>query len=107
MGYIEEHKNRNNFMQHSYCFLAKAQNRASNAMLTESESELGMIVEWMTFKKALEAMNSSEVICDNYSTQFMIEREKTNLEKAIEVLAILYGRGRFDECKGADENYKN
>ncbi|WP_256974948.1 NUDIX hydrolase [Paenibacillus amylolyticus] len=33
LGYIEEHKNKNNFMQHSYCFVAKAQNRISNAML--------------------------------------------------------------------------
>ncbi|WP_339298089.1 NUDIX domain-containing protein [Paenibacillus sp. FSL R5-0623] len=106
LGYIEEHKNKNNFMQHSYCFVAKAQNRVSNAMLTESEAELGMIVEWMTFKKAIEAMNSSEIICDDYSTQFMIVREKAILEKAVEVLANLYGRGIFEECKGADENDK-
>ncbi|QZN76227.1 NUDIX hydrolase [Paenibacillus sp. DR312] len=91
LGYVEEHKNKNNFMQHSYCFVAKAHSRVSNAMLTESEAQLGMIVEWMTFEKALEAMNSSEIICDDYSTQFMIVREKAILEKAVEVLANLYG----------------
>lgn len=77
MGYVEEHKNKNNFMQLSYCFVAKAYSRVSNAMLTESE--------------ALEVMNSSEIICDNYSTQFMIVREKAILEQAVRVLANLYG----------------
>lgn len=65
-----------------------------------------MIVEWMTFDKALEVMNSSEIICDDYSTQFMIVREKAILEKAVEVLANLFGRGIFEECKGADKNDK-
>ncbi|MBT2292702.1 NUDIX domain-containing protein [Paenibacillus albidus] len=106
LGYVEEHKNKNNFMQHSYCFVAKVHSRVSNSMLTESEVELGMIVEWMTFEKALEALNSSEIICDDYSTQFMIVREKAILEKAVEVLANQYGRGIFEECKVADENDK-
>ncbi|MGP3783635.1 NUDIX hydrolase [Paenibacillus sp. 1A_MP2] len=91
LGYVEEHKNKNNFMQQSYCFVAKAHSCVSNAMLTESETQLGMIVEWMTFEKALEVMNSSEKICSDYSTQFMIVREKAILEKAVEVLANLYG----------------
>ncbi|WP_256974949.1 hypothetical protein [Paenibacillus amylolyticus] len=60
----------------------------------------------MTFEKALEAMNSSEIICDDYSTQFMLVREKAILEKAVEVLANLYGRGIFEEYKGGDENDK-
>ncbi|MGG1639540.1 NUDIX hydrolase [Paenibacillus sp. NRS-1760] len=106
LGYVEEHKNKNNFMQHSYCFVAKAHSRVSNGMLTESEAEIGMIVEWMTFEKALEAMNSSEINCNDYSTKFMIVREKAILEKAVEVLANLNGRGIFEECKGADENDK-
>ncbi|WP_339179344.1 NUDIX domain-containing protein [Paenibacillus sp. FSL R5-0701] len=106
LGYVEEHKKKNNFMQHSYCFVAKAHSRVSDAMLTESGAQFGMIVEWMTFDKALEVMNSSEIICDDYSTQFMIVREKAILEKAVEVLANLFGRGIFEECKGADKNDK-
>ncbi|WDM21292.1 NUDIX hydrolase [Paenibacillus polymyxa] len=106
LGYIEEHKNKNNFMQHSYCFVAKAQNRVSSTMLTESEAELGMLVEWMTFDEALEAMDSSEINNDDYSTKFMIVREKAILEKAVEVLANIYGQGIIEKCKGADENDK-
>lgn len=40
LGYVEEHKNKNNFMQHSYCFVAKARSRVSNAMLTEVNQSL-------------------------------------------------------------------
>lgn len=87
LGCIEEHKNKNNFMQCSYCFIAKAHKSNGNTiMLTESESQLGMRVEWMAFEKALEVMDYSEINCDDYSTNFMIVRDKTILEKAINLL---------------------
>ncbi|MCM3590449.1 NUDIX domain-containing protein [Brevibacillus borstelensis] len=86
LGCIEEHKNKNNFMQYSYCFIAKAIKGNGNTMLTESESQLGMTMEWMTFEKALEVMDFAEINCVDYSTRFMIVRDKTILEKAINLL---------------------
>ncbi|QYR22551.1 NUDIX domain-containing protein [Paenibacillus sp. sptzw28] len=86
LGYIEEHKKRNNFLQFSYCFIAQAHDSSSNTMLSESELELGMVVKWMTLDKALEVMNYSILNCDDYSTKFMILRDKTILEKSMVVL---------------------
>jgi 8-oxo-dGTP diphosphatase len=39
LGYIEEHKNRNNFMQYSYCYLAKIKDfkMKSDEQLTDEE----------------------------------------------------------------------
>jgi ADP-ribose pyrophosphatase YjhB (NUDIX family) len=87
LGYIEEHKKRNDFMQFSYCFIAKAHNSVGNVMLSESEMQLGMEVKWMTLDKALEVMNESVLNCDDYSTKFMILRDKTILEQAVNILA--------------------
>jgi 8-oxo-dGTP diphosphatase len=44
LGYIEEHKNRNHYMQLSYCYIARARHRAGNPMLSDSEMRLGMSV---------------------------------------------------------------
>jgi 8-oxo-dGTP diphosphatase len=52
-------------------------------MLSESEMQLGMTVKWMTINKALEVMNYSALNCDDYSTKFMILRDQTILEKAV------------------------
>jgi 8-oxo-dGTP diphosphatase len=86
LGYIEEHKIRNNFMQFSYCYIAKAKKSASNTVLSESEMQLGMVVKWMTIQKALEVMEDSMLKCDDYSDKFMIFRDKTILEHAFNVL---------------------
>lgn len=85
LGYIEEHKKRNDFMQFSYCYIAKAQKR-QNTMLSESEIQLGMVVKWMTQDRALEVMNYSVLNCEDYSTKFMILRDKTILEKTVNIL---------------------
>jgi 8-oxo-dGTP diphosphatase len=92
LGYIEEHKKRNDFMQFSYCFIAKARRRRGTVNLTESELELGMTVDWMTLEKALNVMNESLGNCDEYSARFMISRDKTILETVTE---ILKKRNRF------------
>lgn len=86
LGYNEEHKNRNDFMQFSYCYLAKAKNHVNPTMLTENEKQLGMIVRWMTLDNALEVMKDSMEHCDDYSTTFMILREQAILEKAVNIL---------------------
>ncbi|MCS7461744.1 NUDIX domain-containing protein [Paenibacillus doosanensis] len=83
LGYIEEHKNRNQFMQYSYCFIAKACKKGVT-MLSENEARLGMETRWMPLDQALEAMNNSARNCEEYSAKFMILRDKTILEKAME-----------------------
>lgn len=79
LGYIEEHKKRNDFMQYSYCYAAKANHSPRSAMLSENEQQLGMTVTWMTLDKALEVMNDS-LHSNDYSTGFMILRDTTILE---------------------------
>jgi 8-oxo-dGTP diphosphatase len=86
LGYIEEHKNKNNFLQCSYCFVARALKFNDDVMLSESEMKLGMEAKWMTLEKALELMNNSVHSCDDYSTKFMILRDKTILEEAGSIL---------------------
>jgi len=86
LGYIEEHKNRNNFMQYSYCFIAKAGKRVSAVNLSEKELKMGMTYIWMTLDKALEVMNESLINCNDYSARFMILRDKAILEAAVEIL---------------------
>lgn len=86
LGYIEEHKNSNDFMQYSYCFIAKAIKNTNKVMLTNNELELGMTVEWMTIAKALEVMTSAEMTCHDYSTKFMILRDKIIIEQAVNIL---------------------
>jgi 8-oxo-dGTP diphosphatase len=86
LGYIEEHKNRNDYMQYSYCFIASVLKNNDDATLSENEINLGMEVKWMTLDKALELMNNSIHSCDDYSTKFMLLRDKTILEEAASVL---------------------
>ncbi|REK75635.1 NUDIX hydrolase [Paenibacillus paeoniae] len=88
LGYIEEHKNKNDFMQFSYCFIAKVRQGISKTMLSDSELQLGMTVEWMTLDKALEVMEHSMSNCNDYSTKFMILRDKIILEKAVGLLPV-------------------
>lgn len=86
LGYIEEHKKRNDYFQLSYCFIAKTRNDPIPAMLTKEEKQLGMTVKWMKLDAALQRMNNLEINCDDYSTKFMLLRDRTILEKAVGVL---------------------
>jgi 8-oxo-dGTP diphosphatase len=86
LGYIEEHKKQNDFMQFSYCFVAKARSKNSNTKLSDNEKQLGMVVKWMTQPEALEVMNNSALNCDDYSAKFMILRDKSILEEAVNIL---------------------
>ncbi|KRF09644.1 NUDIX hydrolase [Paenibacillus sp. Soil766] len=83
LGYIEEHKNRNNYMQFSYCYLAKANDSICDPMLTDNEIQLGMVVRWMTLDQALSVMQESVLNCADYSAKFMLLRDQTILEEAI------------------------
>ena len=82
LGYTEEHKNQNQYMQYSYCYIAKLLRSTDDAMLTEHEMELGMKVNWIALENAIEIMNHSAQECDDYSTRFMILRDLAILEKA-------------------------
>ncbi|WP_274365884.1 NUDIX hydrolase [Paenibacillus thermotolerans] len=86
LGYIEEHKKRNDYFQLSYCYVAKARNNAGPAMLTEEEIQLGMTVKWMKLDEAVELMNRSAKYCEDYSTKFMLLRDIIIIKKATEVL---------------------
>jgi 8-oxo-dGTP diphosphatase len=59
LGYIEEHKISNKFMQYSYCFVAKATTKRGEVTLSDQEKKLGMIVMWMSIDQALEVMNEA------------------------------------------------
>ncbi|WP_409340587.1 NUDIX hydrolase [Paenibacillus sp. MBLB4367] len=86
LGYVEEHKKKNDFMQLSYCFIAKSNHKANDAKLSENELQLGLVVKWMSLDQALELMNDSLINCNHYSTAFMILRDKSILEKAVSLL---------------------
>jgi 8-oxo-dGTP diphosphatase len=86
LGYIEEHKSRNKFMQFSYCYIAKAIRPAGSVNLSEGEKQLGMVVKWMTLGQALTVMKDSSLCNGDYSMQFMVLRDRTILEQAIPIL---------------------
>lgn len=87
LGYIEEHKNRNHFVQRSYCYIAKALGNSAPTMLSGNEIELGMHLKWMHLKEAIKELNHSAHSCDDYSTKFMILRDRIILEEAVNWLA--------------------
>ena len=91
LGYIEEHKNRNHFMQRSYCYIAKTLGNSAATMLSDNEIELGLQAKWMHLKAAIQEMNHSAHSCDDYSTKFMILRDSIILEETANWLAEMNG----------------
>jgi len=85
LGYIEEHKLQNQFMQLSYCFIAKKTNESQTVSLTCNEKALGFSLNWMTYENALRVMAQSFESCRDYSMRFMLLRDKTILEYALKV----------------------
>jgi ADP-ribose pyrophosphatase len=87
LGFVEEHKNRNGFLQYSYCYLAKACPGMGTASLTEAERQLGMSIQWMTIEQAMAVMEKAVSNSkDNYSSYFMLIREQSILQEAAEIL---------------------
>jgi 8-oxo-dGTP diphosphatase len=86
LGYIEEHKSKNNFLQLSYCYIALASSRTGEINLSESELQLGMAVKWMTLTEALQSIRESFISCSDYSTKFMLLRDMTILEFASDII---------------------
>ncbi|WP_201755572.1 NUDIX hydrolase [Paenibacillus glycinis] len=89
LGYIEEHKKANAFLQVSYCYIARAV-QEHEAKLTEHEKKLGMSVHWMTLNEAIEAVGYVLAACTDYSTTFMLQRDKAILEAAATWLRAPY-----------------
>ena len=80
LGYIEEHKNRTNFCQYSYCFLAKVIGEMNDKMLTDNEKLLGFELEWMNIDEAIKRMRQALKACEDYKMKFMILRDQIILE---------------------------
>jgi ADP-ribose pyrophosphatase YjhB (NUDIX family) len=89
LGYIEEHKKQNEFMQTSYCFIARKTSNNQQASFTDNELALGFSLTWMTYHKALEVMAKSFECCIDYTMRFMLLRDKLILENAGEVLGTI------------------
>lgn len=87
LGYIDEHKNRNDFMQRSFCYIAKAVDLPGDVSLTESEIHLGMQVKWMQIKDAINHMINLVNNCEDYSANFMLKRDLIILDEADKWLA--------------------
>ncbi|WP_336775764.1 NUDIX hydrolase [Paenibacillus sp. MMO-58] len=87
LGFIEEHKNRNGFLQHSHCYLAKARHGEGTAALTEAEKQLGMSVQWLSVSQALDIMGKAVAgEEDNHSNFFMLMRDRIILKEAAEIM---------------------
>ncbi|MBM7564131.1 NUDIX hydrolase [Paenibacillus sacheonensis] len=100
LGYIEEHKKRNHYLQLSYCFIARA-NQAYETNLTEHEKKLGLTTRWMSLELALGAMNERIASCTDYSTSFMLLRDKLILDAAA---AWLLASSEFASSVGDNES---
>ncbi|WNQ10637.1 NUDIX domain-containing protein [Paenibacillus aurantius] len=82
LGYFEEHKVKNRYMQVSYCYIARALSCTDEIKLTENERRLGMQVRWMSWQEARERMREAENERHDYSSRFMVLRDRRILEAA-------------------------
>lgn len=85
LGYIEEHKMQNKFMQISYCFVARKNSDNQTVSFTDNEKALGFSSIWMTYENALGVMTKSFESCKDYSMRFILLRDKIILESAYKV----------------------
>jgi len=95
LGYIDEHKNRNHFMQRSYCYIATASDDCGPVMLTAQEKRLGMSLTWMNMKDAIRQLAQSAATLKDHSTRFMLLRDLTIVQEADKWLI-----GRTAEASG-------
>jgi len=82
-GYIEEHKVKNDFLQRSYCYIAKARNGSGKTDLTAKEKDNQLKFFWTNPWQALNYLNESVAICNNYRDKFMVYRDKVILEESL------------------------
>lgn len=87
LGVIEEHKNANNFLQSSNCYLAEVTGIHSVQALTKNEQEvLEMELCWCKFNKAMDLMNQAHIDCKDYSLKFMLLRDSIILNETWKML---------------------
>ncbi|MDF2819757.1 MAG: hydrolase [Clostridiales bacterium] len=87
LGVVEEHKNKNNFMQLSSCYVAKVIGQPRDVTLTEAEKELGFQLTWMDYHQAVEIMNKSIQECTDYIISFMLLRDSTILNEGWKIIS--------------------
>lgn len=92
LGYIDEHKFRNLFLQRSYCYTASLASSKGETSLTSDERQLGMQVSWMKPDEAVETIRRLLVACEDYSCRFMLLRDLTILELVIPSDPQQYGQ---------------
>ncbi|MBE6928804.1 MAG: NUDIX domain-containing protein [Clostridia bacterium] len=82
LGTIEEHKNRNNYLQNSYCYIGRTTGRGQHTTLTENEKALGFAPEWFSIDEAIARMEQSCTECAEYGMKFMLMRDTILLRHA-------------------------
>lgn len=80
LGYIDEHKARNQYLHRSYCYIAKAISLQGPASLTENEQRLGMQMNWMSLDEAIARLQHGVGSDGDFSMRFMLLRDLTILK---------------------------
>ena len=96
-GYIEEHKVKNDFLQRSYCYIAKAKNGSGKRELTAKEKDNQLKFFWTNFWQALNYLNESVNKCNNYRDKFMVYRDKVILEESLKNLKFRIKKATLDD----------
>lgn len=82
LGTIEEHKNRNNYLQFSYCYIGRTTGCGQHTTLTDNEKALGFTPEWFNIDDAIAHMEASCTECSEYGMKFMLMRDAILLRHA-------------------------
>ena len=81
LGSIEEHKARNHYLQHSYCFVAKVCGPSVGNALSANEKRLGFQLRWFTPKQAGFRMQKNQ--CIDYTMKYILLRDRIILREGL------------------------
>ena len=79
LGLVQEIKKESKTVQNSFCYTAKIRGEKGSASLTESETEQGFTVEWVSVNDAIKIIKKEGH--SNTSGRYVYERELGILEK--------------------------
>ncbi len=96
-GYIEEHKVKNDFLQRSYCYIAKAKDEKGKTDLTDKEKGNQLKFFWTNPWQALNYLKESVNKCNNYRDKFMVYRDKIILEESLKNLKLRIKKSTLDD----------
>jgi len=82
LGHIEEHKNKNSFLQYSHCFLGRIVGEQQNTRLTANEQRQGFELIWMESHEAIAVLDRLLRSGISYGDGFMLTRDKMILQYA-------------------------